>query len=1254
MVKLIEYPRTATFAWSHDKLPILATGTASGTVDADFSSASTLEFWSILSKDNSKPDAVINADAKFNDLDWSKDNEILAGALENGVVEFFNPVEKKSTAKIAKHSAGVRTVRFNSKQSNLLVSGGSQSEIFVWDVNKVSTQGYSPFGPGKAMTPVDEVQSLSWNQTLAHVFASAGSSGYVSIWDLKAKKEVIHLSYTSPTSGLKNQLSVVEWHPNNSTKVAAATGNDNEPTILVWDLRNANTPLQVLSQGHNKGILSLDWCHHDERLMLSSGRDNTCVLWNPEEGQKLTQYPTRGNWCFKTKFAPEAPELFASASFDNKIQIQTLQNLENKLDLDETAYKQQESEAEFWSNVSQNESNEKPTISKLQAPAWYGNRSAAAQWAFGGKLVSVTADGKGVSITTPSIEGFEKNTMLDAALESKDFVPIINKRLANTIDSTNEEDWSLLESLSMDGKVTYLSEAMSLDDKDEDDVESSQDQQGDFFNNLTAGFTPKGSFQLDLSKPNLTDNLLNGKLDKAVNATLKEGLLLESLVIALNSNDPTLKQRVNNAYFAKYAESSSLARTLYSIAEKNVEDLVDNVEVSQWKHIVKAINTYVDEEHKDELLVRLGDRLFENKQRQDALVLYLAGNSLDKVASIWLKELPALEHKLSSEKATLNEAHMKCLTEFVERFTVLSNYLNERPETKLTNNELISKFLEFVNMTASSGDFDLALKFLDNLPGDNPQVKTERQRVLIASGRFPQRKSNVGKPKYVASQQAMGAASASIGGPTSAKPFAERPPAFAPGVSNTLNSSFQPPIGRTNTFGAPSYPTGPVAPPNRYAPSSVSPSQNTPSNPPVQLATPGNPYAPPSNAVNSFSGNNNPYATPSMMSTPASPAATPYSASPYSKGYYNSNTPVPAVDPSSRVMSGQTPRLNKNANNGWNDLPEIIKEKTSRAKPVSTAPINSVTPANQLGVQPGSAAIPPPPLSRVTSTSSVPTGAPPLNRASSNPSTPSMPPPPPSKLSRGPSLAQPNVVLNEQPSINPYAPPQAKNPSFSTPSNPYAPPTSNVNPRSSPLPVASQAMSSPPTNPYAQQGPTVHAPSKAIPGPPPKAMARKTNVSGKDISSANDLLTSMQRGPNGAAAFSPQQQTAPPPVKKSVSPTSQVTPETFETPSAYKPIVDFLSEELARVTPLVPAEFGKQLKDCNKRLKILFNHLEKQDLLTQPTVDKLHHLVNLLKEHKYSEASAVHVDIATNHAQEAGNWLTGVKRLIGLAEATSN
>ena len=48
MVRLREIPRTAAFAWSPGTgLPLVATGTKAGAVDADFSSDTQLEVWDL-------------------------------------------------------------------------------------------------------------------------------------------------------------------------------------------------------------------------------------------------------------------------------------------------------------------------------------------------------------------------------------------------------------------------------------------------------------------------------------------------------------------------------------------------------------------------------------------------------------------------------------------------------------------------------------------------------------------------------------------------------------------------------------------------------------------------------------------------------------------------------------------------------------------------------------------------------------------------------------------------------------------------------------------------------------------------------------------------------------------------------------------------------------------------------------------------------------------------------------------------------
>lgn len=1284
MVKLAEYNRTATFAWSHDKIPVLASGTASGTMDADFSNDSVLELWSLLSTSNDKPVSSIKTDGKFNDLDWSFDNKFIAGALDNGSIELFTTNDERTTlssvTKLLKHTSPVNTIRFNPKQSNLLLSaGGSNNELYIWDVNQCSTTAtaanYTPTSPGTAMSSMDEIKSVAWNRNNTRVFATAGAnSPYASIWDLKVQKEVLHLNYTSDVTGLKPLLSVVEWHPISSTTIATASGSDTDPVIVTWDLRNANQPLTVMNSGLGKGILSLDWCSQDSTLMLSSGRDNTVQLWNPEEGKLLSQFPTRTNWCFKTKFAPAVPDIFASASFDAKIQVQTLQNLENTFDKEETAHKSKESETEFWNNVSNEEpsQNQKPTVLQLQTPKWYGQQSPAANWAFGGKLVQILPDGKSISITKPKISGLEPNEVLSEAFKTKDFKPLINVRLVKSVSTADEDDWTLLEKLSMDGKEEFLKDAFSFDDEDETTEDQAADEDEKFYNKLETEFSPSGPFKLSEGKESaISKDLIKGNLDNAITKCLDDDKLLEALVIALDSTDATMKEIVKNKYFAKYANTSSLSRVMYSTQKKDIEDMIDNLDIQQWKYTVKAIYNYFsnDETKRSELLVKLGGKLLDNNMRQDALVIYFAANSLDKVSSIWLKEFKCNEDNLKKQNKTVYEAHSECLTEFIEKFTVLSSFLGGNLNIK--SDELIAKFLEFVNLTSASGNFDLAAAFLENLPGDNLEVNTEKQRVQIASGK--QIRSATTTATRTQQSRARTTAYANPQAATQA-------PQSAPRYGVPQQQQQMP---QTATIPVPVVPVSQPVPSSRYGP--VTPSNITPVNsmvqPPVSsFIQPQNPYQPAQTA------NSNVYAP-------------------------QQNEVSPPPQTSSGMRSGQTPHLNRKANDGWNDLPLKVEKDKARAKAVSVAPpamgvVQST--ANGSSPQVAGNVMPPPPLSRVTSSASISTPPPQIGRNSRKPSQAAIstldiasPPPPLPKIPANPyapkASSESTSIVNSppvssqppqgnfQPKANPYAPPPQSGPSSNanmygppqaaTPHSSFAqPPQGNINVAGTPP----QNAYSPQQNPYApppmaQQNniagfasvaPTPQQGSFAAPPPmnrgsnssvsqtpvgPPPMNSRKKNHDTNAVENATNLLESMKR-----SAPPQQEPITNAPVAAAPPVAAPVAAEPVAMPTEYQEIIDFLQSELKRVTPLIPSNYQKQLKDCDKRLNILYNHLQNGDLLTEPTINLLKELIEYLKTQNYEEAKRIHVDIATNHSQEGGNWLTGVKRLIGIAEATSS
>lgn len=88
-----------------------------------------------------------------------------------------------------KHSGPVKSLDLNPFQPNLLASGSTESEIFIWDLNSPN----APMTPGKPSFPLDEVTSLAWNRQVQHIIASTYPSR-CGVWDLRKNEEIVKVT----------------------------------------------------------------------------------------------------------------------------------------------------------------------------------------------------------------------------------------------------------------------------------------------------------------------------------------------------------------------------------------------------------------------------------------------------------------------------------------------------------------------------------------------------------------------------------------------------------------------------------------------------------------------------------------------------------------------------------------------------------------------------------------------------------------------------------------------------------------------------------------------------------------------------------------------------------------------------------------------------------------------------------------------------------------------------------------------------
>jgi len=99
-------------------------------------------------------------------------------------------------------------------------------------------------------------------------------------------------------------------------------------------------------------------------------------------------------------------------------------------------------------------------------------------------------------------------------------------------------------------------------------------------------------------------------------------------------------------------------------------------------------------------------------------------------------------------------------------------------------------------------------------------------------------------------------------------------------------------------------------------------------------------------------------------------------------------------------------------------------------------------------------------------------------------------------------------------------------------------------------------------------------------------------------------------------------------------------------------MVDIFINDMQRVASKAPASFAQQVKDTQKRLNILFDHLNNEELVKPDTIERLNELAEALQSKNYDVAARLQVDIQREKTDECGNWMVGVKRLVSMSKVT--
>ncbi|XP_061379075.1 protein transport protein Sec31A isoform X2 [Danaus plexippus] len=688
-MKIKELKRTVNMSWSPAELypSMLVTGSAAQQVDASFSSNASLELYSLNLGDPTydlELKSSMQTEHKFQKLVWSGAG-VIVGGCDGGLLEFYNAeklLKNSSEAFVGsstKHTGQVSALDINPYQKNLLASGASDSEIFIWDLNNTS----QPMAPGARSAPHDHVQGVAWNQQVQHILGSTFATRCL-VWDLRKNEPIMKLSDSQSGSRWR----ALAWHPQVATQLCVASDHDHAPVLQLWDLRLAASPL-VTMEGHEKGVLSLSWSKHDEDLLLSAGKDGSVRVWNPANtkpgGEMVLEVCRQSGWVLDVSWSPRTPGLLAAASFDQTLSLHTMHHVAQPAAI--SAQGQSDIMDSFGGAesflslpvVSPSAPPPAPAPQAHRPPRWL-KRPVRARFAFGGKLVSFercrreagAQETVYISQVVSEPEIVEKAMELDkvigltlsqepdathrlaeycrekgdAAVEQSEryewfflranFLPSYRTELLNLLGFKQDEISSRFKGLAVNNEGRAAdAQGLSRTGSTETEAELSTDTSTDLSDAQTLIERKLSSVELepsvrDVVIPNGDDltseicrSLVMGQLEEAVELCLEDERVADALVIAsLGSQELLYKVQRYHLYRTCNSPVSLVAGGLLG---GRWAALVAGASPSSWRDVLAALLTHCHGESLQHYCEMLGDKLSSSSEaslREAAVLCY--------------------------------------------------------------------------------------------------------------------------------------------------------------------------------------------------------------------------------------------------------------------------------------------------------------------------------------------------------------------------------------------------------------------------------------------------------------------------------------------------------------------------------------------------------------------------------------------------------------------------------------------------------
>jgi len=717
--------RGATVAWSPIQAfaDVIALGAKdSGSIGFD-SSGGALELFDLgITSSLAKPRVMgsVKTTSRFSSIGWTPGTTqlrsnpkftmgLIAGGMDDGTVNIWNPksiiikdkTDNSSSAllsTIERNSGAITALQFNphGDSANLLATGSSQGEILVSSLeNPIQPTVTIPSDAHSSSTSNNAgITQLAWNPEVAHIIASAAGNGVVTIWDLRQNKPWCELRVE--VSGAP--VSDVKWNPVNGMHIITASGDDRSPVLKLWDLRaSMSMPLATL-EGHQQGIMSMDWCPHDETLLVSCGKDNRTILWDVHTLQSIAELPndevkhevnasassqelygsampsglsSSQQKRYSVKWSPIRRGILSTCSFDRKVQAHSVLGVATK---------------------------------SGRPPKWMKPASGVS-CSFGGTILSFGTAHKTLTLAThveqPKLKKLVE--LFEAATANSDYAGFsANKAVefANERDPYEAQFWGFMQLMfdanARQSLLEYLGfDAQQISDKASEFKENEIDMS-------KLSLESKAAMPMSTNAKNIVKRaLLVGNFEAAVDCCIHAGNFSDALVLA-SCGGSKLWAKTQHEFFASEAKKRPYLSIVSSVIHQNFGDFVAASDPAKWQETLAMICTYSSQDEYRSLCEALGDHLESVGDMPNASVCFLCAMNLEKASKYWL-------HQLESTKTDVFEDECIALHKFAMKCDIFLQATGGNNET--LPREVSHVLYRYAKILADQGLFQSAAKY---------------------------------------------------------------------------------------------------------------------------------------------------------------------------------------------------------------------------------------------------------------------------------------------------------------------------------------------------------------------------------------------------------------------------------------------------------------------------------------------------------------------------------------------------------------